>query len=164
MFFLTNLILQCLSILWWNKNTKLLLTKMVTILPYRVNTTSKEQSYCSLKLIYAWLAQSCVSSGTNLTTQFPSHGLGEPVAYGFHLPRVTLYSVVINFTTTTGIRTLIAEVKIKHANHYTIGPYIGDKDFKVRLGIVPKYFFIFWRGYSLTLWHILIWKCLLIYN
>ena len=46
----------------------------------KVNTTSKEQSYCSLKLIYA---QSCVSSGTHLTTQFPSHGLGEPVAYGF---------------------------------------------------------------------------------
>ena len=29
------------------------------------------------------IAQSCVSSGTQLTTQFPSHGLGEPVAYGF---------------------------------------------------------------------------------
>ena len=29
------------------------------------------------------LAQSCVSSGTKLTAQFPSHGLGEPVAYGF---------------------------------------------------------------------------------
>ena len=30
----------------------------------------------------ATIAQSCVSSGTHLTTQFPSHGLGEPVAYG----------------------------------------------------------------------------------
>ena len=29
------------------------------------------------------IAQSCVSSGTHLTTQFPSHGLGEAVAYGF---------------------------------------------------------------------------------
>ena len=29
------------------------------------------------------MAQSYVSSGTHLTTQFPSHGLGEPVAYGF---------------------------------------------------------------------------------
>ena len=41
-----------------------------------------------------------------------------------HLPRVPLYSVVVNimkfFTATTGIRTPIA-VKIKHANHYTIG-------------------------------------------
>ena len=33
--------------------------------------------------LLATIAQSCVSSGTNLTTQFPSHGLGEPVAYGF---------------------------------------------------------------------------------
>ena len=31
----------------------------------------------------ATIAQSCVSSGTHLTTQFPSHGLGEPMAYGF---------------------------------------------------------------------------------
>ena len=42
-----------------------------------------------------------------------------------HLPRVPLYSVVVNimkyFTATTGIRTPIATVKIKHANHYTIG-------------------------------------------
>ena len=29
------------------------------------------------------IAQSCVLSGTHVTTQFPSHGLGEPVAYGF---------------------------------------------------------------------------------
>ena len=29
------------------------------------------------------MAQSYVSSGTHLTTQIPSHGLGEPVAYGF---------------------------------------------------------------------------------
>ena len=29
------------------------------------------------------IAQSCVSSGTKLTAQFPSHGLGEPVAYRF---------------------------------------------------------------------------------
>ena len=29
------------------------------------------------------IAQSCVSSGNHLTTQFPSHGLGEPVAYCF---------------------------------------------------------------------------------
>ena len=48
------------------------------------------------------IAQSCVSSGTYLTPQFPSHGLGEPVAYGFQ----TLAKV--------------AAVKIKHANHYTI--------------------------------------------
>ena len=39
-----------------------------------VNTTSKEQSHSSFKLIYARLY---------LTTQFPSHGLGEPMAYGF---------------------------------------------------------------------------------
>ena len=41
-----------------------------------------------------------------------------------HLPRVPLYSLVVNmkfFTATTGIRTPIAAVKIKHANHYTIG-------------------------------------------
>ena len=31
----------------------------------------------------ATIAQCCVSSGTHLTTQIPSHGLGEPVAYGF---------------------------------------------------------------------------------
>ena len=43
------------------------------------------------------IAQSCVSSGTHLTTQIPSHGLGEPLAYGFrHLPRVPFYSVVVN--------------------------------------------------------------------
>ena len=29
------------------------------------------------------IAQSWVSSGTYLTTQFPSHGLCEPAAYGF---------------------------------------------------------------------------------
>ena len=29
------------------------------------------------------IAQSCVSLGSHLTTEFPSHGLGEPVAYGF---------------------------------------------------------------------------------
>ena len=33
--------------------------------------------------LFANIAQSCVSSGTHLTTQFPSHGLGEPVAYSF---------------------------------------------------------------------------------
>ena len=31
------------------------------------------------------IAQSCVSSGTHQTTQLPSHGLGEPVAYGFQI-------------------------------------------------------------------------------
>ena len=47
--------------------------------------------------LLATRAQSCVSSGTNLTTQFPSHGLGEPVAYGFQTlaQRVLLYSVVV---------------------------------------------------------------------
>ena len=44
----------------------------------KVNTTSKEQSYCSMTI-----AQSCVLSGTHQTTQIPSHGLGEPLAYGF---------------------------------------------------------------------------------
>ena len=43
-----------------------------------------------------------------------------------HLPRVPLYSVVVNiinfFTATSGIRTPIAAAKIKHANHYTIDP------------------------------------------
>ena len=29
------------------------------------------------------IAQSCVSSDMELTAQFPSHGLGKPVAYGF---------------------------------------------------------------------------------
>ena len=29
------------------------------------------------------ISQSYVLSGTHLTTQFPSHGLGEPVSYGF---------------------------------------------------------------------------------
>ena len=34
---------------------------------------------------------------THLSTQFPSHGLGEPLAYGFSdLPRVPPYSVVVN--------------------------------------------------------------------
>ena len=38
-----------------------------------------------------------------------------------HLPRVPNYSVVVNlFTASTGIRTPIAAVKIKHADHYTI--------------------------------------------
>ena len=47
------------------------------------NTTLKEQSDCSLKLIYVRLYLNLVSPGTQLTAQFPSHGLGEAMAYGF---------------------------------------------------------------------------------
>ena len=50
----------------------------------KVNTTSKQQPHSKLKAnLSVTIAQSCVSSGTHLTTQFPSYGLGEPVAYGF---------------------------------------------------------------------------------
>ena len=45
----------------------------------------------------ATTAQSCVSSGTHLTNQFPSHGLGEPVSYGFQtLAKGAAHSVVLN--------------------------------------------------------------------
>ena len=43
----------------------------------KVNTTSKEQSYCSLELIYVRLYLNLVFR------QVPTHGLGEPLAYGF---------------------------------------------------------------------------------
>ena len=85
------------------------------------NTTSKEQSQSSLKLIYWWLSLNIVFRQVPIwLPNFPHMAWVNPWLMVFrHLPRVPL-SVVVNIM--KFYRTPIAAVKIKHANHYTIGP------------------------------------------
>ena len=63
------------------------------------------------------------SSGTQLTAQFPSHGLGEPVAYGFQtVAKGALhYSVVINMKSKHGGDVNITSVTV------TLSSY-GNRD------------------------------------
>ena len=64
------------------------------------------------------------SSGTQLTAQFPSHGLGEPVAYGFQTVAkgAPHYSVVINMKIKHGgdVNEAILNFSDETSNHFLL--------------------------------------------
>ena len=77
--------------------------------------------------IPVWLSH-LWSSEQFLSAHFPLHRLGEPVIYDLqaHWCSGNHYE---NFTASTGIRTPIAAVKMKHANNYAAGPYTYREKF-----------------------------------